>query len=100
MAVNSVGTLRFMLEEKYVQPMALRDRTEEDTRQLTATRDFNKAIKQNALDVFIQDADVIDEMVDKMPELNDTLQKLILTDNHGQHKNNRNAIRLGNSKSF
>ena len=98
MAVNSTGTLRFMLEEKYVQPMALRDRTEEDTRQLTATREFNKAIKQNALDVFVQDADVIDEMVGRIPELNDTLQKLILTDNHGQHKDNRNAIRLGKSQ--
>lgn len=100
MAVNSAGTLRFMLEEKYVQPMALRDRTEEDTRQLTATREFNKAIKQNALDVFVEDANVIDDMIGRVPELNDTLQKLILTDNHGQHKNNRNAIRLGKSQKL
>jgi ribosomal protein L17 len=98
MAVNPAGTLRFMLEEKHIQPMALRDRSEEDTKQLTATREFNRAIKQNALDVFVEDANVIDEMLERAPELNDTLQKLILTDNHGQHKDNRNAIRLGKSQ--
>lgn len=98
MAVNGDGSLRFILEEKYIQPMALRDRTEEDTMQLTATRDFNKALKQNALDVFVEDANVIDEMLNNNPQLNDTLQKLILTDNHGQHKDNRNAIRLGKSQ--
>ncbi len=98
MAVNSDGSLRFILKEKYIQPMALRDRSEEDTKQLTATREFNRAIKQNALDVFVEDANVIDEMLERAPELNDTLQKLILTDNHGQHKDNRNAIRLGKSQ--
>ncbi len=98
MAVNPAGTLRFMLEEKHIQPMALRDRSEEDTKQLTATREFNRTIKQNALDVFVEDANVIDEMLERAPELNDTLQKLILTDNHGQHKDNRNAIRLGKSQ--
>lgn len=98
LAVNSTGTLRFLLEETYVQPMALRDRTEEDTKQLTATRNYNKDLKQNALDVFVEDANVIDEMLESVPELNDTLQKLILTDNHGQHKDNRNAIRLGKSQ--
>lgn len=98
MAVNSDGSLRFILEEKYIQPMALRDRTEEDTMQLTATREYNRALKQNALDVFVEDAQVIDEMLNNNPQLNDTLQKLILTDNHGQHKDNRNAIRLGKSQ--
>lgn len=98
LAVNGAGTLRFMLEEKYIQPMALRDRTEEDTKQLTATRNYNKDLKQNALDVFVEDANVIDDMLERIPELDDTLQKLILTDNHGQHKNNRNAIRLGKSQ--
>ena len=46
----------------------------------------------------MEDANVIDEMLERAPELNDTLQKLILTDNHGQHKDNRNAIRLGKSQ--
>ena len=92
LAVNNDGSLRFVLNEKYVQPMALRDATEEDVKQLVAVREFNKSIKQHALDVFVEDAEVIDEMLSNRPELNDTLQKLILTDNHGQHKDNKQDI--------
>ena len=34
-------------------------------------------------------------MFEKNPALNDTLTKLILVDSKGQHKNERNANRLG-----
>ena len=34
MAANGDGSLRFLLEEKYIQPMALRDRKEGDAEEL------------------------------------------------------------------
>ena len=42
LAVSEDGTLRFMLTEKYVQPMALADRREGDAAALQQVQDFNR----------------------------------------------------------
>lgn len=89
LAINSDETLRFMLEEKYVQPMALKDRKPGDSGELQRVRDFKDLQEKQATDFRAQN---IEKMVSVMPLMlqNDTLSKLMLTDSHGQHKDRRN----------
>jgi hypothetical protein len=94
LAENIDGTLRFMLQEKYEQPMALRDRKEGDADQLRLVRGFNKEMKSEILELMGSDHQIVDELFDTNPKLNDTLTKLVLTDSNGQHKNNKSQSRL------
>ena len=94
LAVSEDGSLRFMLEEKYVQPMALAERTEGDAEQLKRVMDFNRTLE-----------DDIEEQLDRMhrnneelfahnSQLDNTLGKHLLIDSRGQHKDRYNQRRL------
>lgn len=94
LAVNDDETLRFALEEKYVQPMALIERKEGDYEQLKRVMDFNREQEQhigNKISGYMEGAAALLEQHNK--EL-DTLQKLMICDSTGQHKNQRNKERL------
>lgn len=93
MAVSADGKLRFMLEEKFVQPMALRDRKPGDNDELQKVRDFNKNLISEIIEAKTTAYEQVDELFADNPKLNDTLAKLILVDSRGQHKNERNAGR-------
>lgn len=95
LAVNENESLRFILEEKYVQPMALAERTEGDYEQLRRVMDFNRAQEQHIAARLGNYADTVSELIEGQhnPEL-ETLQKLMLCDSQGQHKNQRNRERL------
>ena len=100
LATNADGTLRFLLEEKYVQPMALEERTDGDSEALQRVRDFNKEIVAHVNKVRTStDNAVFDFMREHATEVaeltahNDTLYKHILTDSRGQHKENLQAQR-------
>lgn len=97
LAVSEDGSLRFMLEEKYVQPMALAERTDGDAEQLKRVMDFNRALE-----------DDIEEQLDRMhrnnealfahnSQLDNTLGKHLLIDSRGQHKDQYNRRRLKSS---
>lgn len=97
LAVSEDGSLRFMLEEKYVQPMALAERTDGDAEQLKRVMDFNRALE-----------DDIGEQLDRMhrnnealfahnSQLDNTLGKHLLIDSRGQHKDQYNRRRLKSS---
>ncbi len=102
MAVNGDGTLRFMLEEKYIQPMALRDRKEGDAEELAKLNQFNVDLKQKALDVAVEDysnlADLRKMLNDRTPSAliedrgNEMYYKLLITDSTGQHKDRKNGV--------
>jgi hypothetical protein len=92
LAVNDDRTLRFMLENKYVQPMALLERTEGDSGELQRIRDFNTLLKQHITDVRAHAGERVRETLSE-PDVNDTLTKLILVDSSGQHKDRRNENR-------
>lgn len=94
LAVSDDASLRFMLTEKYVQPMALHDRKEGDSDQLQLVRNFNKSLKANITESMAEDYRLVGDMFDRNPLLENTLAKLVLCDSNGQHKDNRNAIRL------
>jgi hypothetical protein len=89
MAVNADETLRYMLEEKYVQPMALKDRKQGDSGQLQKVKEFNQFQKDRNAEFYQKQYDNLVEIMPVMREL-DTLQKLMICDSHGQHKDRRN----------
>lgn len=101
LAVSEDGTLQFLLEEKYVQPMALADRQEGDAEQLARVQHFNEELEEYVYD-FQRDIKETVERFDtrKYAEIEgningDILNRLLLTDSLGRHKRQRDAKRLG-----
>ena len=94
LAVNEDGTLRFMLEEKYVQPMALAERKEGDAEALARVNRFNKELEKTVGDRRAKAQQTLHEAFADLPEIDSTLSRLLLVDSDGQHKNQRNAKRL------
>ena len=87
LAVNEDGSRRYMLREKYVQPMALAERKEGDAEQLAAVRDFNKQLESHVTEKLGVAYETVDRMIrdtDRQAAL--LLGRLLLTDSHGQHK--------------
>lgn len=97
LAVSKDGSERFMLEKKYIQPMALADRTENDPKELKKVRDFNKTAEDTIIDQRAENAEILEGFFDQ-PELKDTMAKTLLTDSLGQHKNHKSEERLQASK--
>jgi len=98
LATTADGSLRFMLTEKYVQPMALRDRNDGDSDQLQLVKNFNKSIKAEITAGMAKDYELVEAVFNDNPKLSDTLTKLVLTDSAGQHKDNKSAARLSAQK--
>ena len=103
LAVSEDGTRRYMLEEKYVQPMALADRKPGDAEQLQRVHDYNKALEAETgrrLADHFEDARRVIERAAELPihgtpALGACIEdRLLLTDSRGQHKDNRSRKRL------
>lgn len=90
---------RFLLTEKYTQPMALRDRKPGDSDQLKQIRQFNSDVRETITEGMAEDYSRVDELFANNPQLNNTLAKLVLIDSHGQHKDNKSAERLAPVKA-
>lgn len=93
LASNADGSLRFMLEEKYDQPMALAERVTGDAEELQKINRFNKDLIQDILDVQQSDFDALEGLFNRVPAIQDTLGKLLIVDSEGRHKDNRNQAR-------
>lgn len=88
LAVNEDGTVRFMLHDKYVQPMALKDRKPGDSDQLQLVRNFNKALEETVIEKRAAAAEIVRATIAENPALEETtLRKLLITNSAGQHKN-------------
>lgn len=95
LAVNEDGSLRFMLEEKYVQPMALADRKEGDAEQLQRIREFNREMESHTAERLLQAYETTREIIAGAPALHGGIEdRLLITDSRGQHKDRRSAKRL------
>lgn len=95
LAVNDDGSVKFMLEAKYVQPMALVERTEEDTRQLSRVLDHGKML-ENDIKGRIGGYDETTELLfQRNEQLDTTLTRLLICDSKGQHKNRRSESLKG-----
>ncbi|MFH1121761.1 MAG: hypothetical protein V1775_18215 [Bacteroidota bacterium] len=93
--VEEIGTVRLMLTDKYLQPMALRDRKEGDSDQLMQLRGFNESLREQITEGMREDYNQVAELFENNPQLEGTLAKLILVDSNGQHKDNKAAARIG-----
>lgn len=95
LAVNEDGSLRFMLEEKYVQPMALADRKEGDAEQLQRIREFNRKMESHTSERLLSAYETTREIIAGAPSLHGGIEdRLLITDSRGQHKDRRSAKRL------
>lgn len=92
--LEEIGTVKFMLEEQYVQPMALFDRQKGDALQLAKVAGFNKELEERIIQRYDDQDRIIKQMMIETPALNGTLSKMILTDSAGQHKDQRNQGRI------
>lgn len=88
-----IGTQRFELQTKYVQPMALYDRKEGDGAEKAKIEAFNTSLEQSIIDRRTRNTEILERAFLEHPQLNDTLTKMVLTDSHGQHKDQRNKER-------
>ena len=94
LAVNDDGTLRFMLEEKYVQPMALVEQTEEDKRQLYRTLGAAKHLECVVKNDITNASLIAQGVMEQYPQLQDSLlSRLMITDSRGQHNRQLEADR-------
>lgn len=93
LAVSEDGMHRFMLEDKYTQPMALADRKEGDAEQLARVNDFNKQLQAHVIDSLAIASTTCQKLIDGNSALDHTLVKAILCDSNGQHKDRRNDRR-------
>ena len=94
LAINEDETLRFELEEKYVQPMALKERKPGDFNQLERVRGFNNILVENITEKRAVAALKVSELFENNKVLEGTATKLLLADSRGQHKDVRNRARL------
>lgn len=93
LAVNEDGSLRFMLERKYVQPMALAERKEGDAAQLERVHDFNKQLETKLTEQLALSHKKVEQLFNDNPQL-DVSTRLLLCDSKGQNKNNKQTRRL------
>ncbi len=93
LAVNEDGSLRFMLERKHVQPMALADRREGDAEQLARVRKFNKQLENDITERLALDSNKVEQLFNDNPQL-DVATRLLLCDSRGQNKNHKQTRRL------
>lgn len=93
LAVNDDGSLRFMLERKYVQPMALAERKEGDAAQLERVNDFNRQLEIKITEQLALSHKKVEQLFNDNPQL-DVSTRLLLCDSKGQNKNNKQTRRL------
>lgn len=93
LAVNEDGSLRFMLERKHVQPMALADRREGDAEQLARVQEFNKQLEDGITERLALASNKVEQLFNDNPQL-DVATRLLLCDSRGQNKNHKQTRRL------
>jgi len=96
LAVNPEGTLKFMLQEKFIQPMALADRKQGDALQLQEVRNYNQLLEQKVFDYTKHNNEVIENVLND-ERIENTLTKILITDSRGRHKDNKSQARLQKS---
>ncbi|MCZ2140110.1 MAG: hypothetical protein LC096_01835, partial [Bacteroidia bacterium] len=86
-----IGSHQFLLDQKYVQPMALYERKDGDGAELSKVQQFNKNLGQKLLNRHDQVNKAVEQTFAMHDELNDTLKKMILPDSTGNYKKLKQA---------
>lgn len=100
MAKSPDGQKKFLLNKVQEVPMAAIDHTPEDWEHVQRVRDYNKEQRDDIIDMYAQDNQVIAEVINNTPlQLNDHQEfalKMMFTDNRGQQKEGlQDAKQLG-----
>lgn len=96
-AVNEEETLCYVMEEKHIQPMALKDRQDGDAEQLKRVRAYNIELEGLVAERRGKSGDIVREHIQGTRLIeNETLTKLLITDSRGQHKDVKNKKRALN----
>lgn len=91
LAMNDDETLRFVLEKKHTQPMALKERQPGDSDALNRINRFNRDTVDYITGFRAGTGESVRGFIEEHQNLlNGTLARLMLTDSQGQHKDNRN----------
>ncbi|GGB82662.1 hypothetical protein GCM10007424_23370 [Flavobacterium suaedae] len=91
--VKLLGNYSFVLDEIYIQPMALADRVEGDAAEKQRITDYNDNVMKYITNERADNADVLHEFLSK-PQLQDTLAKHLLVDSLGHHKDHNNSHKI------
>lgn len=94
LAVSDEGDLRFMLEAKHEQPMALADRRAGDAEELERVREFNRELKRTVIDFDERATEIVRESILRHPDIDNPYAKSLITDSRGQHKDRNSEYRL------
>lgn len=97
--VEEIGKLEFILEEKYIQPMALYDQQKGDASQRHLVYDHNKSINEEIIMRNLSRNEVLEDFFETNPAL-DTLKKMMIPDSMGQHKDQKSELRLGTAQKL
>ncbi|QYS89092.1 hypothetical protein [Flavobacterium davisii] len=80
-----IGTTEFLLEEKYIQPMALADRLPSDAQELHKIYNFNNQLHNHIIADIEENNQIISGLIALNPQLQ-ILNKLMITNSLGKHK--------------
>lgn len=94
LAISEDGGKRFMLTEKYIQPMALADRKPGDAEEMAKVHAFNKQLEESITKERAKDWENIEPLFADNPQL-EILNRLLIVDSRGQHKLAKARARLG-----
>ena len=84
LAVSEDGTLRFMLTEKYVQPMALAERKDGDATELARVVTFNRQLEQHIIEQRALANAKVEHLIGSGSD--NILSRLLICNSDGQHK--------------
>lgn len=94
-AGKEIGTLRYMMQRDMSVPMALADQKPEHFEYRNKVESFNKELQQH-IDIKVASVDGhIKNLQQRIPELinNTLLDRYLITDSKGQHKDQRSEMR-------
>ena len=91
--LEEIGDLSFVLEQKYIQPMAIANQETQDGEQRSLIYQFNKDLTATIVDRMVERKDTVRELFESNPQL-ETLQKFLIPDSLGQHKDHKSEERM------
>ncbi|MCG8221234.1 hypothetical protein J2Q06_13510, partial [Tenacibaculum finnmarkense genomovar finnmarkense] len=99
LAISKDEKLVFELEEKYIQAMCIADQAPEDHEQLKRVNGLNKFLTNEIIETRANNYDLIEDLINENPQLNDTMAKHLIVDSLGQHKNIKSSERISLAKA-
>ena len=85
-------TRRYLLEEKYVQPMALAEQSAADREELARVQAYNKAQRESVEERIMSAHELVHVALEENEVGKNILNRLMLLDSKGQHKDERSLI--------